>query len=347
MDHGSLYDILHNETIPIDGHILLPILRDIAQGVRFLHAADPCVIHGDLKAANILVDRNFRAKVADFGLSAKKTIGATGTPLWMAPELLRGESSNTAASDVYSFGIVLYEVYSRQDPYQGEDSAQVIKDIVDPKVNKRPSVPPACPSHAETLMKDCLKSDPSSRPSFEEIELRMKRMDADNVEPGISNLSMHAKKKIYATRSEDLLFQIFPRHIAEALRDGRKVEPENREMVTIFFSDIVGFTDISSKLPPIKVQEMLDRLYSVFDDLSHKHDVFKIETIGDAYVCVTNLVHDQSEDHVKRIAEFAVDAVQGANETPVDLENPSMGTIQIRVGFHSGVSVETVSEDSG
>ena len=58
MDYGSLYDILHNETFPLDGDLLLPILRDIAQGVRFLHAATPLVIHGDLKAANCLVDRN-------------------------------------------------------------------------------------------------------------------------------------------------------------------------------------------------------------------------------------------------------------------------------------------------
>ena len=86
MDHGSLYDILHNETIILEGDLILPILRDVAQGLRFLHAADPQVIHGDIKSQNVLVDNRFRAKVADFGLSAKKTVGATGTPLWMAPE---------------------------------------------------------------------------------------------------------------------------------------------------------------------------------------------------------------------------------------------------------------------
>lgn len=83
---------------------MLPILRDISQGMRFLHSADPQVIHGDLKAQNILVDGRFRAKVADFGLSQKQKIGGTGTPYWMAPELLRKESANTSASDVFSFG---------------------------------------------------------------------------------------------------------------------------------------------------------------------------------------------------------------------------------------------------
>jgi len=141
MDHGSLYDMLHNDTMPIDDTLILPILRDITQGVRFLHAADPQVVHGDLKAANILVDAKFRAKVSDFGLSQKKNIGGTGTPFWMAPELLRKESSNTTASDVYSFGILLYEVYSRRDPYEDDDCDEVLRMVADKAVCKRPRAP--------------------------------------------------------------------------------------------------------------------------------------------------------------------------------------------------------------
>jgi len=240
MDHGSLYDLLHNQTLEIEGEIVLPILRDIAQGVRFLHAADPKVVHGDLKAQNILVDSKFRAKVADFGLSQKKQIGATGTPLWMAPELLRGESENTAMSDVYSFGIILYEVYSRKDPYYGENHREVLKLVADPVINKRPPVPPACPDAVASIMKECLERTPGSRPTFEQLDLRLKDLDVENVEPGKMSFSMQEKKLQQATRSEELLFDVFPKHIAEAIRDGRKVDPESREAVTIFFSDIVG-----------------------------------------------------------------------------------------------------------
>ena len=157
MDHGSLHDMLHNETMVLDGEQLLPILKDISQGVRFLHAANPQVIHGDLKGQNILVDSRFRAKVADFGLSQKKRVGATGTPFWMAPELLRGDSTNTSASDVYSFGITLYEVYARKDPYEGEDFSEVMEKVSDPTINKRPGIPKACPPEIETLMTDCLE----------------------------------------------------------------------------------------------------------------------------------------------------------------------------------------------
>jgi serine/threonine protein kinase len=84
---------LHNETILLEPEMILPILLDIARGIRFLHSASPQVIHGDLKAQNILVDRKFRAKITDFGLTQKKQVGVHGTPYWMSPELLRCECS--------------------------------------------------------------------------------------------------------------------------------------------------------------------------------------------------------------------------------------------------------------
>lgn len=79
MGHGSLYDVLHNDTLVLEGEMILPLLRDIAQGMRYLHATDPVIIHGDLKAANVLVDRNFRGKISDFGLTQKGQNGQTGT----------------------------------------------------------------------------------------------------------------------------------------------------------------------------------------------------------------------------------------------------------------------------
>jgi serine/threonine protein kinase len=107
MENGSLYDLLHNESMHIEGDIILPILRDIASGIRFLHAADPLIIHGDLKAgksfvvifdsislkskstdtisANVLVDGRFRAKVRWGFTSAmfQLTCAMEGCGLWL------------------------------------------------------------------------------------------------------------------------------------------------------------------------------------------------------------------------------------------------------------------------
>ena len=343
MENGSLYDLLHNETIAIDGEFIAPIIKDIARGARFLHAADPKVIHGDLKAANVLVDGRFRAKIADFGLSAKKKyLGASGTPYWMAPELLRRESTNTAESDVYSFGIILYELYSRKDPYDGEYPASVLDGIVDKKINKRPHVPEGCPAKIAEIYQECIDGLPEKRPTFEEIDLRINRLDSDNIEPGTISFSHRIPKQRRASQETDLIHQVFPKHVAAALLAGRKVEPDRVDLATMFFSDIVGFTTIASKITPVQVSDMLDRLYQKFDDLSEKHDVFKIETIGDAYVGVCNLVKKQHSDHAKRVAEFAVDVLQAAKETPVLPNDSSMGTVRIRIGVHCGPLVARV-----
>ncbi|KAL3943440.1 MAG: hypothetical protein SGBAC_002488 [Bacillariaceae sp.] len=150
-----------------------------------------------------------------------------------------------------------------------------------------------------------------------------------------------SKWQQHMSRTDNILFSVFPRHIAEALVAGKKVEPENHDLVTIFFSDIVGFTDISSTLDALKISDMLDRLYHSFDALSSYHDVFKVETIGDAYMAVTNLAKKQT-DHCKRIAEFSIDAIRVAQKTLIDKDDPSRGYVNIRVGFHSGPVVSNV-----
>ena len=138
-----------------------------------------------------------------------------------------------------------------------------------------------------------------------------------------------------------LLFDVFPRHVADALKEGRKVEPEHKSCVSVYFSDIVGFTNISSSLSPLKVSDMLDRLYEKFDALSRKHEVFKVETIGDSYMCASNLIMDQ-HDHSKRMAAFAMDSIRAANETMIDSDDPALGYVNIRVGLHAGPIVANV-----
>lgn len=200
----------------------------------------------------------------------------------MSPELLRGESGNTTASDVYSFGIILYEVYSRKDPYEGEGSFRtILTQICDPTIQKRPPTPSSCPDTIGVIMRECLDGDPTARPSSEELDLRLRRERVENVEPGDMHLTVQSKNNADRMRRGDsIINEMFPPHIADALREGRKVEPEHHECVTVFFSDIVKFTEISQELGHRKCARMLDQLYTRFDELSEKHSVFKIEVIG-------------------------------------------------------------------
>ena len=256
----------------------------------------------------------------------------------MAPELLRKESDNTTASDVYSFGIILFEAYTRKVPYDGEDFDDVIKLVADKEVQKRPPLPEKAPPQILSIMTECFADNSNERPIFDELDVRLQRL---TVESADVTDTIRSHRKVDHNGASKLLYDNFPEKAAEVLRKGGKVEPESRECVSIFFSDIVGFTDISSRLSPMKVSDMLDRLYRSFDELSLAHDVFKIETIGDAYMAVTNLVKDQ-DDHAKRLVDFAVEALAAANETLVDVDDESRGCVNIRVGLHSGPVVASV-----
>ena len=280
MERGSLYDLLHNDTLPLDADIVLPIMSDVVNGMAFLHAASPPVLHNDLKSANILVDASFRAKVADFGLSGKSRVtgGAPGTPFWMAPELLRGVGSNTTATDVYALGITFAEVFSRQDPYDGEDAVTVLKLIargpLPDQLPKRPAVGATVPPQFVDLMRRCWHEDIAVRPTMAAVAAELKAAGHDGTSTSVTAALLAAKTHHMGETA--LLHNIFPPAVAAALAEDRKVEPQHFDCVTVFFSDVVGFTGISERLSPIKVMRMLERLYSRFDALTAEHHLFKV-----------------------------------------------------------------------
>ena len=116
----------------------------------------------------------------------------------------------------------------------------------------------------------------------------------------------------------------------------------SKQIVSLLFSDIVGFTNLSSEIPAEKVSSLLNRLYQQLDALSYRHGVQKIDIIGDCYIAATNFTEEQSSDHAARLARWAVDAVEAAKTTLLDEENPSLGFVQLRIGMHTGPVCGTV-----
>eukprot|EP00948_MAST-09A_sp_MAST-9A-sp1_P003131 g3131.t1 len=142
---------------------------DIARGVNYLHSKMH-IIQRDLKSRNVLVDTNYNAKLADFGLSRlqKEDGGMTacGTPAWTAPEIVKMEKYDERC-DVYSFGIVLWELYCRQEPYDGQGGLQIAYAAAEQGL--RPVIPTDCPTGLADLMRKCWSEKPQDRPDFNTI----------------------------------------------------------------------------------------------------------------------------------------------------------------------------------
>ncbi|KAF8100964.1 hypothetical protein N665_0212s0008 [Sinapis alba] len=183
MVNGSLRHVLLSNR-QIDRRKRLIIAMDAAFGMEYLHSKN--IVHFDLKCDNLLVNLKDPArpicKVGDFGLSKIKrntlvTGGVRGTLPWMAPELLSGSSSKVSEKvDVFSFGIVLWEILTGEEPYANMHYGAIIGGIVNNTL--RPTVPSYCDPEWRMLMEQCWAPDPFVRPSFPEIARRLRTMSS-------------------------------------------------------------------------------------------------------------------------------------------------------------------------
>ncbi|KAG4206542.1 hypothetical protein ERO13_A03G017604v2 [Gossypium hirsutum] len=176
LPRGSLFKALHKNNQALDVKRRMRMALDVARGMNYLHHRNPPIVHRDLKSSNLLVDRNWNVKVGDFGLSRWKngtfltTKSGRGTPQWMAPEVLRNEPSNEK-SDVFSFGVILWELMTVSIPWNNLNSLQVVGVVG--FMDRRLELPEGLDPQIESIISDCWQSNPENRPSFEDIINRM------------------------------------------------------------------------------------------------------------------------------------------------------------------------------
>eukprot|EP00163_Fabomonas_tropica_P007100 TRINITY_DN1674_c0_g1_i3.p1 TRINITY_DN1674_c0_g1~~TRINITY_DN1674_c0_g1_i3.p1 ORF type:complete len:669 (-),score=14.04 TRINITY_DN1674_c0_g1_i3:24-2030(-) len=174
-EKGSLYTQLRHmrqgtEEV-MDFARTFSIARDIACGLRFLHENDPPIIHCDVKSPNILLDQYMQASITDFGIT-QETLGSQaglegwGTAAWMAPELVT-DGGASIASDVYSFGMVLYELVTLSSPCEGQEWLSILRTLyLTPDL--RPVLPDWAPPVWVNLINKCWATAVEDRPSMEE-----------------------------------------------------------------------------------------------------------------------------------------------------------------------------------
>ncbi|XP_075146440.1 uncharacterized protein LOC142220913 [Haematobia irritans] len=365
---GSLQDVLIMDEIKLDWSFRLSLLTDLVRGMRYLHAS-PLRVHGTLTSRNCVVDARWVLKITDYGLPQfYEAQGVQPTPrtakemLWCAPEQLRllkpHQHHNhlrvvaTQAGDVYSFGIIMQEVVVRGEPYcmLSLSAEEIIAKIKKPPPLIRPSVSKgAAPPEAINIMRQCWAEQPEMRPDFNSVYERFKLLNhgrkvnfvdtmfqmlekySNNLEELIrertDQLDMERKK------TEQLLNRMLPSSVAEKLKMGLAVEPEEFSDVTIYFSDIVGFTTIAAHCTPVQVVDLLNDLYTIFDATINAYNVYKVETIGDAYMVVSGLPV-RIPDHAEQIATMALDLLHQSGRFNVK-HLPGV-PLQLRIGLHTG-----------
>ncbi|KAK3709909.1 hypothetical protein QZH41_020028, partial [Actinostola sp. cb2023] len=383
-NRGSLQDILGNDDITLEWMFRQSFANDIVSGMEALHRS-AVHVHGNLKSSNCLIDSRWVCKLGDYGLEllrenqSEKETGEHAKyrdMLWTAPEHLQYNnnscsttslSTKTQSGDVYSFGIILYELVTRDEPYTNNMETLTPEEIVD-QVSSH-NIPPYRPQFPKSVMDlhdqrilhcitECWDEDPSKRPSSDAVKKKLKVLNrgkntniVDNMiammEKYTDQLEVLVEERTKQLAEEKaktdvLLYKMLPRPIADQLKKGNSVAAESFASVTIFFSDIVGFTSVAAESTPFQVVDLLNALYTCFDKVVDEHDVYKVETIGDAYMIVSGLPVRNENRHAGEIATTALNLLSAVRDFQVP-HIPSR-KVQLRIGIHTALRIHVSPE---
>ncbi|CAJ0605270.1 unnamed protein product [Cylicocyclus nassatus] len=288
--------------------------------------------------------------------------------LYVAPEMRMSNENNNKrrvdqawvgqslekrrAADIYAFGMVMYEILFRSFPFSDKvDLNEMVTKAAEGEKISRPSVQKDKQIHPDlqALLQDCWHDSPDGRPSVRRVRLstesimktkgslvdsmtRMMEEYANNLEKLVGERTGMLEQA--TVRADKLLGQLLPRFVANELKNGRPVPPKMYSTATVLFTDVVGFTRLCGSSTPIEVVNLLNSVYSGFDDIINKHDGYKVETIGDAYMVVSGIPEENGKRHISNIATISLDILDFL--TTYRIPHRKSERLIIRVGFHSG-----------
>ncbi|XP_078533573.1 atrial natriuretic peptide receptor 2-like [Lissotriton helveticus] len=365
---GSLNDVLLNEDIPLNWGFRFSFATDIAQGMAYLHQHK--VFHTRLKSTNCVIDDRWVCKITDYGLQIYRkenspedlnTYHQRMMEVYLPPEGHVVSSSSPeplSAADMYSYAIILLEIATRNDPVPKDENNGMehgcclpLPELIRGKTDN------SCPSPSEyvDLIRRCRSQNPAQRPTFEQVKKQLYKMNPNKVSPVDMMMNLMEKyskhlEVLVSERTQDLmlekqktdrlLYSMLPKQVADDLRQGKPLQAQSYASATIFFSDIVGFTQLSSTSTPYQVVDFLNKLYTTFDDIIDNYDVYKVETIGDAYMVVSGVPSENGILHASEIASMALDLVAVCKTFRIPHKANTL--LKIRAGIHSGPVVAGV-----
>uniref|UniRef100_A0A669DZP0 Guanylate cyclase n=1 Tax=Oreochromis niloticus TaxID=8128 RepID=A0A669DZP0_ORENI len=358
-ERGSLKYVLNDkisypEETFMDWEFKISVMYDIAKGMSYLHASD-IQVHGRLKSTNCVVDNRMVVKITDFGCNA---FLSPFQDLWTAPEHLRNQGMSQKG-DIYSFAIIAQEIVLRKNTFYTEscsDRSEKLSRLMTSYFRPDLNFETASEKELEvyTLIKSCWDEDPEKRPDFKKVEIYLGKIiskihnqeNESYLDNMIRRLQMYSRNLEYLVeertalykaerdRADNLNFMLLPCPVVKSLKETGAVEPELYDEVTIYFSDIVGFTTLCQYSTPMEVVDMLNDIYKGFDSIVDHHDVYKVETIGDAYMVASGLPKRNGNRHAVDICRMALDIL--AFMGTFQLRHLPGIAVWIRIGVHSG-----------
>ena len=281
MKHGTVYDFIRNRTLIVDDNIIAPIIRDVCEALSFLH--DIGKFGADTRPHHLFVDDSYQIRLNRLeALPASKQ--TQSYKLSCAPELLNGQVSPNSSSDVYAVGMLMYELFYRKTPYEGELPSEIMASWRPPKLDISRD-----PNELEQLMEACCTNKAGDRPTLSTLF----RIAKNHKQASLADALF-----VESSRSKVLLRSALPINVALALENNKRVEPQIKTISLCLFTLVEGLAE-----------SLVCRIYAMWDEIFQPMGLYRLRTVDNSYLVVGNLNVSQ-QDHAVRVARFALKAIK-------------------------------------
>ncbi|OQV15548.1 Atrial natriuretic peptide receptor 1 [Hypsibius exemplaris] len=378
---GTLESILRLDTLELDDTLKFSLINDLIMGMTYVHSSPvashgnltdmSCLVDSrfvlKISGSGLGCFRSSEDLEAPFDHQTDRDFRPL---LWRAPELLQTKMipQGTPKGDVYSFAILIQQIILIKPPYgtnaeSWNMSDSFIKDIV-LEVKRtslspiRPRVPRlACPGYLHDVMNNCWSEDPNQRPTFSRVQATLRKVggfDRRNIVDHLIRRMEQYAATLETTiaesvrgfmeekkRSEELLYSILPRFVAQSINKGEVILPKTHTSTTIYFSHLDGWEDIIARTKsPRELTKALNAFYTVCDDIIETHDVYKVETSSDSYMIVSGLPIANGTRHVAIISSMSLELMDAVKDRSFTTSFDT--SCRLRIGMNSGPCVAGV-----
>lgn len=380
---GSLAEVLQDNKITMTADFKLALALDVCQGMCFLHHQN--IVHGNLKACVCFVDAKWTVKVGDWEFLRLLTLNneysamATGEiysgsltkqaitsrEFWVAPEVLRAnyKCKLTNECDVFSFAIILQEIYTQEEPYSEHLGTSSTKEVVHAicSSNLRPKVQLDIPVSIRQIMEIAWTDNPNSRPSFDQILKLMKRNNPlrksvmDSVIQSMEDYTQHLEDcveektvELESTKKQmdTMMSSIMPGEIANAIANGDSIDQDQEKTIGVICVEITRENDFNN-LPSKRKAQKLTSMCSYLDQLVSKYSAFRYSSFGTSFMIIIGMGDVNNNDELSvalKTAHMCLDILTHENIEDSNCDSDDIWMMQLCIGAHVGTTMTGIVE---